>query len=170
MDNYTGNLSGKERREYFWYLLFLFVFVSGILTYLLLYKSTNPFNVLSVAERDILRQRTIFENKQKVSLFLYDTVMQKIKTYKSSPGNVLEAEINNDIKTMNSFYDPSPNSDSRNICFQKMATFLEMHFTDVINLHKSTSNSQFFQKQLDDCRMGIPKNTLPIRAANPTGH
>ena len=170
MNNYANNLTTKERREYFWYLLLLFLVSTVLLTWLLLYKSTNPFHILSQEEKAILKQRTVFENKQQKALALYDTTMQNIKDYKTSHSNILEAEIKNDIRMINGFYDKDANADARNICFQKMATFLEMHFTDIISLQKSVSNNKLFQKQLDDCRMGLDKDIPQIRAANPTGH
>jgi hypothetical protein len=167
----TTNLTTKERREYFGYLLLLFVFISGGLGWLLFYGVSNPFKTISEADKAVLKEGKLFEERQKKSLSLYDTIFYKVNTYKSAPSNVLEADIKTDIKKLNSYYDVrNPDADPRSICFQQMATFLEMYFGDAMNLHKSVANNQLFQKQLNDCMMGLGKVEEQIRAANPTGH
>jgi hypothetical protein len=167
----TTNLTTKERREYFGYLLLLFVFISLGLGWLLFYGVSNPFKTISDADKAVLKQGKLFEEKQKKSLALYDTIFYKVNVYKGAPSNVLEADIKNDIKILNSYYDTkNPDADPRSICFQQMGTFLEMYLGDAMNLHKSIANNQLFQKQLNDCMMGLGKVEEQIRAANPTGH
>jgi len=136
--NLTGNLTRKERREYFWYLLFLFVLISAFLGWMLFYGVSNPFKVISDADREVLRQGKLFEEKQKKSLPLYDTILYKVNVYRAAPTNVLEADIKNDIRTLNSYYNAgNPDADPRSICFQQMGTFLEMYLGDAMNMHKA---------------------------------
>jgi hypothetical protein len=165
------NLTTKERREYFGYLLLLFIFISSLLGVLLFYGVSNPFKTISEADRAILDQGKLFEVNQKKSLALYDTIFSKVNAFKTAPSNVLECDIKNDIKKLNSFYNAgNAIADSRSICFQQMGTFMEMYLGDAMNLHKSIANNQLFQKQLNDCMMGLGKVEEQIRAANPTGH
>lgn len=169
MQNFT-NLTTKERREYFWYLLLLFLFISSLLGFLLFYGVSNPFRTISDADRAVLKQGKLFEDKQRKSLALYDTILNKVNVYKQAPSNVLEADIKNDLKILNSFYDArQTDADLRRISFQQMSTFLEMYLADAMNMHKSLANNRLFQKQLNDCIMGLGKAEEQIRAANPTG-
>jgi hypothetical protein len=168
---FINNLTRKERREYFWYLLLLFVIISIGLGCLLFFGVSNPFKMISEADQAVLKQGKLFEDRQKSALVLYDTVLYKVALYKAAPTNVLEADIKQDIKTLNSYYDPrNQDADPRSICFQQMGTFLEMYLGDAMDMRKSIANHQLFQKQLDDCMMGLGKAGEQIRAANPTGH
>lgn len=162
------NLTTSEKRQYFGYLLLLFAIISLLLGWLLFAGVRNPFKMLNKTDMAFLQQKQIFEKKQDKALVLYDSTVSKIDMYRNSPSNVLEADIKADIRVINELYDTSAHSDSRNICFQQMGAFLEMYFTDAMNLHKTLANTGLFQKQLADCRMGLDKSGDQIRAAVPT--
>lgn len=168
MKDAMNNLTTNEKRQYLGYLLALFLVISGLLGWLLFSGVTNPFRMTDNSEMAFLKQKHIFESKQTKAVHLYDATMAKINQYKTSPSNVLEADIKADIKMLNDLYDTNTLSDSRNIAFQQMGAFLEMYLTDAMNLQKGLTNAGWFQKQLADCRMGLDRSGEQIRAATST--
>lgn len=166
----TTHLTSKEKREYFGYLLLLFVFISAALGCLLFYGVSNPFKTISEADKQVLEQGKIFEDKQKMALPLYDSIFNKINAIKTSRNNVLEADINEEIRKMNSYYvGGNTEADPRSISFRSMGTFLQMYLEDAVKLHTSIGNNQMYEKQLGDCKMGLGRTEDQIRALNPTG-
>ena len=169
----TSHLSTKERREYFGYLLIIFLVITGLLGWLLFYRVSNPFKMLTDAEKEILNQKSFFEHRQETAVARYDSIMKKIDAFRSTPNSaVAKSDIENEIRVLNSYYDRAPNRDIRSISFEQMASFLQRYYEDVMVLQKSTGNAQVFQKQLDECRMGLDKNTNnlnQIRAAQRIG-
>lgn len=168
MNEPMNNLTTSERRQYLGYLLVLFLIIAALLGWLLFSGVSNPFHMTRDSEMAFLKQKHLFESNQTKAVQLYDATTEKIDQYRTSPSNVLEADIKADIKILNDLYDTSASSDSRSIAFQQMAAFLEMHLTDAMNLHKGLSNAGWFQKQLADCRMGLDRSGEQIRAATST--
>lgn len=168
-----SNLSTKERREYFGYLLIIFLAVAGLLGWLLFYKVSNPFRMLTDAEKEILRQKSFFEQKQEAAVAKYDSIMQKIEAFRSTPGSaVAKSDIENEIRVLESYYDQLPNRDIRSISFEQMASFLQRYYEDVMVLQKSLGNAQVFQTELNECQAGLDKksdNLNQIRAAQRVG-
>ncbi len=66
--------------------------------------SATPSRWYRDAEQAVLKQGKLFEERQKKSLPLYDTILYKVNVYRAAPTNVLEADIKNDIRTLNDYY------------------------------------------------------------------
>ncbi len=152
-------MSRKEKRHYLGYLLAMYIGAAVLLTWIIFMGVANPFAPVTAAEREQLKQARLYELKQSQALLLYDSVMTKIATLKSSPGNaVLESDIENQINYLNSLYDGLPNQDMRTQGFHQLALYLQRHYQDVLILRKKADNVLIFQNQLNDCMIGFKQN------------
>lgn len=171
--NKIVNLDSTEKKEYLGYLLILYFLTAIILGVVLFFKVINPFKMISDEEREILRQASIYEEKQSKAVVMYDEIMEKVATLKKTPESaVLKADIEKQIKLLGSFNDGLPNGDVRNISFQQMATFLQRYYEDAMIMQKTVGNYTVIETQLNECRMGLNRNEdnlNQIRAAQITG-
>lgn len=165
------NLSATEKKEYLGYLLILYILTAVILGTILFFKVINPFKMITDEEREILRQSSIYEEKQQKAVGLYDEIMEKVGTLKKTPESaVLKADIEKQIRLLKSFDDGLPKSDVRNISFHQMATFLQRYYEDVMIMQKTIGNYTVIETQLNECRMGLDEEIKKIRDAQNTGN
>jgi hypothetical protein len=152
-------MSRKEKRHYLGYLIAMYSIGTIILVLILFSSVASPFSQVSAAEREQLKQARLFEEQQQQAIGIYDSVMAKVNTLKSSTGNaVLESDIENQINYLNSFYTGAPNTDMRTIGFHQMALYLQRHYQDALILRKKADNIRIFQNQLNDCMIGYKQS------------
>jgi len=118
-------LNKLEKRQYLLYLSILSVFTVTLFSFIIFRKSQNPFKSVNDFDAAFLAKNVYFSKTQKEILPLCDTLFYKISILKSIPTTAfIEADIKNDIATVNSFDESMmPSKDPRLVAFKQIANF-----------------------------------------------
>lgn len=149
-------LNKLEKRQYLLYLSILSVFTVTLFSFIIFRKSQNPFKSVNDFDAAFLAKNVYFSKTQKEILPLCDTLFHKISILKSIPTTAfIEADIKNDIATVNSFDESMmPSKDPRLVAFKQIANFQRMYFEDVLILKRKLQNIEYFKTQLEKCEIG----------------
>lgn len=149
-------LNKLEKRQYLLYLSILSVFTVTLFSFIIFRKSQNPFKSVNDFDAAFLAKNVYFSKTQKEILPLCDTLFYKISILKNIPTTAfIEADIKNDIATVNSFDESMmPSKDPRLIAFKQIANFQRMYFEDVLILKRKLQNIEYFKTQLEKCEIG----------------
>jgi hypothetical protein len=154
MKNFT-NISRREKRYRFIYLLLLFFLVSGVLTWAIFRKTGDMVFMSATSYRIYQLKDAEFLVVQKEAVPFYDTIFSRIKTLQTSPSNsIVETDLKGQINILNSYNENIPSKDPRFIHFHQMALFAKLYLEDMLVYRKKIENVQLFQQQLNECEIG----------------
>lgn len=149
-------LSKKEKRYYFIYLLgmlFLGVLFLGIL---FLHKIESPFGSSDAISIKTLKQKSIFDDRQKSIQPLVDSTFIKLKRLSSEkPQPVEENELKYDIGDIKDAFSDVIITDSRKNNYPLISKYYKMYFEDKRIIVKKNDNLKSFTKQFEECTIGI---------------
>lgn len=149
-------LSKKEKRYYFIYLLamlFLGVLFLGII---FLHKIESPFSTSDAIAIKTLKQKGIFDDRQKSVQPLVDSTFIKMKRLSSEkPQPVEENELKYEIGDIKDAFSDVIITDSRKNNYPLIAKYYKMYFDDKKIIVKKNDNLKTFTKQFEECTIGI---------------
>lgn len=148
-------LGRKEKRQYFIYLICIFVLTLVLLVWIIFRNINSPFTSLSIVEDAYLKKAGEFDEQKKYASALFDSTFERITALQGGQLNaIVEADIRSQVNELNDLADDVTAHDIRFTSFHQMAAFLTGYFEDMQTLKRKLANVQMFQKQLTDCEIG----------------
>lgn len=148
-------LSKKEKRYYFSYLLVMLLFVSTLLTIVIIKNFDSPFNNSDVISIQKLQEKNKFDEQQSLIQPILDTTFVKIDKLNLEQRNSVRIyELENNISDVANFFELSNLKDPRKDSYLKIAKFYKMYFDDKKNQANRKENILIYKKQFEDCSIG----------------
>ena len=134
-------------------MLFLGVLFLGII---FLNKIESPFSSSNTISIKTLKQKAIFDDRQKSVQPLVDSTFIKLKRLSSEkPQPVEENELKYDIGDIKDAFSDVVITDSRKNNYPLIAKYYKMYFEDKRIIVNKNDNLKNFTKQYEDCTIGI---------------
>lgn len=157
MEKYIS-LSKREKRYQFIYLLGMLIVAIVVFSLIFFPSFESPFSGKHILEIQMLEQKNKFSKQQEAVTPLLETTYRKISDLKrESPQAYVENDIKNSINEVANSFENREISDDRKAGYLQIAKFYKMFFDDKRIAAKKTENITLFEKQFQECSIGLEK-------------
>lgn len=155
MEKYAS-LSKREKRYEFIYLIGLLVLTVVVLGAVVLHKFDSPFAKNVTLENQMLEQKRKFAKQQDLVAPLLEETYAKISILKREmPQPFIENDIKSSINEIANSFENIDVFDTRKAGYLQIAEFYKMFYTDKIIITKLGEDIELFERQFEECAIGL---------------